>query len=163
MQNKYVDNWHVELLPNGVYLLMFNTKDKWIGYHQFDDNEYTFFADAETENYHSAEHIVKIPDFLPKIENGGYRTSHSQEKDQIYYYFIPYYHTQLLNNIEYNKTDVIEKVFSENVTILIKDKTMDLCTRVYKKALSDMYDYCINNVNELTKTKKSSKVIESEK
>lgn len=85
MQNsKYITSWGVYKLPNGIYQLIFNTTEKWIAYHRYNNTEYDFGGDELSEN------IVQIPEFLPNVGGISYQIASSQEKDQITFYFIPF-------------------------------------------------------------------------
>lgn len=84
LNSKYVTSWGVYKLPNGIYQLIFNTTEKWIAYHRYNNTEYDFGGDELSEN------IVQIPEFLPNVEGISYQISSSQEKDQITFYFIPF-------------------------------------------------------------------------
>lgn len=89
--SKYVTSWNVHLLPNGIYELIFNTTEKWITYHRMNDRLYIFgddVPDEEQQDYESR--IQDVPEFLPNIKDVMWMNSHSQNKDQVIYYFIPF-------------------------------------------------------------------------
>lgn len=90
---KQVTNYWIELHKElGIYQLTFNTKDRWIPYHQFNDEMYQFGevsrydTDNETQEEWEAR-IQEVPEFLPK--DVSYIPTSIQNKDQITYYFIP--------------------------------------------------------------------------
>lgn len=85
--SKYVSSWLVQLLPNGVYQLTFNTTVKWVDYHRLNNRLYGFNLD-ESEEKESL--IQEIPEFLPKDKNITWMSSHVQNKDQVTFYFIPF-------------------------------------------------------------------------
>ncbi len=89
--SKYIESWNIQLLPNGVYELLFNTTEKWMSYYRMSDGLYVFGdgeVDEPTEMYLSR--IQEIPEFLPKLERGMYVVSHTQNKDQIMFFYIPF-------------------------------------------------------------------------
>jgi hypothetical protein len=91
MNSKYVTSWNVQLLPNGVYELIFNTTERWISYYRMNDSLYVVGEeeiDESTEMFQSR--VQNIPEFLPKMKNVMWMNSHTQEKDQIIFYFIPF-------------------------------------------------------------------------
>lgn len=101
--SKYVTDWFVTLTPNGVYTVVFNTTERRMSYHAFNDTTYIFgnendlkFDDEnEVESQESWEsRMQEIPEFLPNPRPKGitYLTAHSQSKDQVYFYYIPYKH-----------------------------------------------------------------------
>lgn len=87
-----VESWWLELLPNGTYHLCVNTKERWMYYHRFNDNMFQIGEDIEGESQEDWESkILELPEFLPNIKEGLYLSSVSQEKDQISFYWMPYY------------------------------------------------------------------------
>jgi len=86
-----VESWWLELLPNGTYHLLINTKERWMYYHRMNDETFQIGEDIEGESQEEWESkILEIPKFLPEIKNGTYIRSVSQEKDQISFYWMPY-------------------------------------------------------------------------
>ena len=75
---KKITNWVVDLLPNGVYTLTVNTSERWVEYNMYNDT--WFLIDNEE---------LKIPSFLPGNRTFWLRSS-SQNKDQIFFYWIPF-------------------------------------------------------------------------
>lgn len=120
--------------------------DRYISYHAYGDYEYTFYKD-ENENTMDEEHLIKIPEFLPNMEKGLYIQSSHQEKDQIYFYFIPHYYKSYLPGENEN---IIDKLYKINT-----NKSDE-----YYQGLKDMYDYCIKNGDELTSTNKIINICE---
>jgi len=95
--SKYVTSWWVELMPNGIYHVMFNLTDRWISYHAYNDEEYIFGDDDEPELGESHEdwekRIQEVPKFLPENRDGvTYICTSHQNKDQVSFYYIPYQH-----------------------------------------------------------------------
>lgn len=87
MQNsKYVSSWFVNKLPNGIYQLIFNTTEKWIKYHRYNNTTYTF----DTNYHEDIQDVQEIPEFLSNVEGISYQIADSQNKDQITFYFIPF-------------------------------------------------------------------------
>lgn len=92
-----IESWFVELLPNGVYHLLFNCKERWMSYHSYNDGTFIFGEDDIDSDEEREKKIQEIPDFLPKIESGHYIQTSLQEKEQISFYFIPYYSSWIKN------------------------------------------------------------------
>lgn len=78
---KFVDGWHVSLLPNGVYMVTFDLTERGLFWHRYDDTKYSF-EDCE-DNFED----IEIPKFLP---NKGYLKSSSMNKTQCTFYYVPY-------------------------------------------------------------------------
>lgn len=91
MNSKYVISWNVQLLPNGIYELIFNTTERWVEYHRMNDRLYIFGEDVpdETQEYYESR-MQEIPEFLPHSNEVMYVVSSSQDKEQIIFYFIPF-------------------------------------------------------------------------
>lgn len=47
MESKYVIDYHVTQHAHGTYWLTFNTKERWIPYHRYNDESYGFGRDEE--------------------------------------------------------------------------------------------------------------------
>lgn len=91
--SKYVTDYFVTLMPNGVYNLVFNMTERWLHAHRYNNTTYTFGTDVEGETIEeSNERIQEIPEFLPVLEKGHFVSSVLIDKDQIHFFFIPYYH-----------------------------------------------------------------------
>lgn len=86
-----VASWFISLDEvTGVYELIINTVDRWVDYHRRND---TLFDIGNCEEDESCYCNLEIPDFLPKLPKGSYYTTcHSQNKDQIFFYYIPKVH-----------------------------------------------------------------------
>lgn len=91
VNNELVDSYSIKKFGSGIILLMFNTKDKWIGYHRESDTRYCFSKEMEVlgvwENIGSDP--IEVLD-LPFDSDRKYMCTQAQNKDQIYYYYIPY-------------------------------------------------------------------------
>lgn len=87
---KYVDNWWIELLPNGVYHLLINCTQKEIYYHSF--NKFSFLISGTEEEYANwnEDVILNIEEFLPKIDMGVYVMTDTKNKSQVSFYYIPH-------------------------------------------------------------------------
>ena len=78
--NHNLESYQVIKHKSGIYSLIFNTKDRWINFHQYNNTEYTF-GESDIND------IQKIPEFLPT--DISFVPTVIQEKDQIIFYFIP--------------------------------------------------------------------------
>lgn len=83
-----VESYLVKKYPNGMYQLLFNTKDRYIHFHQFCNTQYRiggkrFNTEDEFEDY-----LHQIPEGLIP-EDVSFMCTTLQEKDQISFYFIP--------------------------------------------------------------------------
>lgn len=104
--SKNVTSWFVTLTPDGIYHLTFNTVEKWTSYHQYNDTTYIFGEEENEEmteeksfeNWASCKQ--EIPEFLPEIKDGTYLRAVSQNKDQITFLFIPYYHKWIKEGLD---------------------------------------------------------------
>jgi hypothetical protein len=85
-QNKYVQSWWVEIIKNDIYQLTFNLTERWLNYHRYDNETYSFGLTNEEINF---DNTIVIPKFLPDISRTLYIPSHFMEKDQLTFYFIP--------------------------------------------------------------------------
>ncbi len=83
-KHKYVESWHVSLLPSGIYMVVFNLTERGLTHHRSSDERYCFGEDDC-----KYEDIV-IPKFLPELKKGGYLNSSAMDKDQCMFYYIPY-------------------------------------------------------------------------
>jgi len=86
VNSKNVKDYWVEKFNSGIYSLVFNTKKRWIEYHQADDSIY-LFKDTSAELDDDWEEI-EIEEFLPKETT--YLHTVNQNKDQVEFYFIPF-------------------------------------------------------------------------
>lgn len=82
-----VENWFVKSYPNEIFELTFNTTERWVSYHAYNRTTYEFGVDDQSE-------MKEIPDFLPEID-GIYLQTSMQNKDQISFYFIPVYRSNV--------------------------------------------------------------------
>lgn len=83
-KHKYVESWNVSLLPNGVYMVVFNLTELGLTHHRYNSENYCFGED----DYKYED--IKIPKFLPELKTGGYLVSSAMEKDQCMFYYAPY-------------------------------------------------------------------------
>lgn len=82
-----VSRYFVNYYSNGIIKLIINTKEKWLYYYQYNDHEYLIEEYSEEEG---AKETLRIPEDVLKFkEDTSYIPFHLQEKDQIYYVFIP--------------------------------------------------------------------------
>ena len=89
MKSKYVESYWVQEYESGIFLLMFNTTERWIPFHRYSNDEYIFGADKDRETTKEWQsRIQTVEEFLPK--EVSYLPTVFQEKDQISFYFIPY-------------------------------------------------------------------------
>lgn len=89
--SKYVKNYWVEELPNGVIHLLINLTQREVYHHRFFDNLFLIAGTEKEFEEHSAECILNTEDFLPKNNDVFmYIKSSMHEKDQLSYYYIPY-------------------------------------------------------------------------
>lgn len=82
LNTKYVDSYWVKEYPSGIIALMFNTKERWIEWHQQNDECYEFWQEEGDEE------TIEIPEFLP--QDKMYVPTVHQCKDQIVFYYIPF-------------------------------------------------------------------------
>jgi len=78
--SKHIENYWIKDFPNGIRLLLFNTKERCVKFHQYDNDCYEFGDD---------EDMMEI-DFPPFKNKESYLSTVSQNKDQISFYFIPF-------------------------------------------------------------------------
>lgn len=111
--SKYVTDWWVEVYEEtGMYNLTMNLTERWLPYHQFNDEMYIFGTDIEDENGNInhddwISRIQEVPEFLPK--NKSYVPTVIQNKEQISFYFIPMYMVRTGKMILQSKTSKQEK------------------------------------------------------
>lgn len=93
--SKYVTDWWLELLPNGVYHLLMNTTERGLQYRNFSqDGDLQGFIVCQDEDTEDLNDIVQeVPlEFLNKRDKITYLEAASHNKDQISFFFIPYKH-----------------------------------------------------------------------
>lgn len=116
--SKNVTSWFLTQTPDGIFHLTFNTVEKWMSYHQYNDTTYIFgheediFDNEEEEFADWTQCQQEIPEFLPDIENGTYLRAVSQNKDQVTFFFIPYYHKWIKEGLD--KKIMNSKDFEKN-------------------------------------------------
>lgn len=80
INNEFVDNYWIKKYKSGIIHLLINTKNKWVNYHRYNNNEFGIITTDE-------EFILNIPELkIPSY----YLPTEIQEKDQISFYWIPY-------------------------------------------------------------------------
>jgi len=72
-----MENYSITLADSGIYMLIFNTTERWTDYHRYSNTVY----DIGSTTY------LEIEEFLPG--NVKYVVTNVQDKDQIVFYFIP--------------------------------------------------------------------------
>ena len=104
--SKYVTDYFVKLMPNGVYNLVFNMTERWLNAHRYSNEMYIFGdelfcnqveSQSETIEDHN-KRIQEIPKFLPVLKKGHFITSQLVDKDQINFFFIPFYSEWIQNS-----------------------------------------------------------------
>lgn len=81
-----VENYWIQKYENGLVLLLFNTKDKWIYFHKYNNTMYQIGGNSNCSI--NGKYIQEIPEGL--IPETGYLCTTIQEKDQISFYYIPF-------------------------------------------------------------------------
>ena len=90
--HKYINEYWVQELPNGVILLVINLIGRECLYHRFNDNMYLICETQEEYDNWSEDLIFRPDDFLPKNPDVLlYMKSSAIEKDQLTFTFSPYY------------------------------------------------------------------------
>lgn len=85
---KFIENYFITYHTSGIISLTFNTTDRWLNYYQINDHTYRVAGQPDNENYQDL--VVTISDEELKFESGVmYIPTHFQNKEQIYFYFIP--------------------------------------------------------------------------
>lgn len=85
-KSKQVESYWIQKHPNGIYHLLFNTKDRWVYFHRFHDSMFQIGGEESEED--DIEHTQEIPEGLIP-EDISFICTTIQEKDQISFYFIP--------------------------------------------------------------------------
>jgi hypothetical protein len=89
MKHKYIENHWIQEFECGIFLLMFNTHERWIPYHNYTDTDYIFGGEIKDESVERLrERYYTVEEFLPK--GVSYLSTVIQNKDQISFYFIPF-------------------------------------------------------------------------
>ncbi len=97
---KYVSNWWLQKLPNGIYNLTINTTEKWLAFHAYNDHMFIIGSEEDESQEEWEDKQLIIPEFLPQIKNVTYIQTIQQNKDQIGVFWIPYYHKWVIENKE---------------------------------------------------------------
>jgi hypothetical protein len=79
-----VNQYEYGKYESGIYYLCINTNKKWIEYHRYSNDEYAIGFVNDDPIY--LLQIPKLEDYIP----AHHLCVHMQEKDQIWYYWIPY-------------------------------------------------------------------------
>ncbi len=91
-KSKNVTSWFITVTPDGVYQILFNTVEKWMPFHAYNDTQFIIGEEVEGETHEEwLSKIQNVPEFLPEIKDGFYIQSVLQNKDQISVFFRPYY------------------------------------------------------------------------
>lgn len=82
LNKKHVKSYWIKEYSSGIIALLFNTNERWIAYHQQNDETYEFWPDG------CDSEVIEIDSFLPEDRN--YICTEHQCKDQVVYYYIPF-------------------------------------------------------------------------
>lgn len=95
--SKYVESYWAEELPNGVIHLLINCSQREIYYHSFMNNQFLIAGTQEEYDNWTKDLILNMDEFIPDIDDGLYIQSSTKEKDQISFYWIPFYYKDRKN------------------------------------------------------------------
>ncbi len=101
--SKYVENWWVEELPNGVIKLIINCTQREIYFHQLNNYEFIIAGTEEEYDNWNESVLFSVSNFLPPID-GLYLNTSMKEKDQLYFFYIPH-----LREWRKNKKNITKK------------------------------------------------------
>lgn len=87
--SKYVENWWVEELPNGVIHLLINCTERGVYFHAMSDYEFLIAGTEEEAMDSFKECSLSLEPFLPEGTWLWLQTV-MLEKDQLSFYYIPY-------------------------------------------------------------------------
>jgi len=90
---KYVENYWVEELPNGVIHLLVNCTQREIYFHAYNDISFLITgSELEYENggWGDSECILELDPFIPENKDVIYIRSTMKEKDQLNFFWIPF-------------------------------------------------------------------------
>lgn len=92
--SKYVVDYWVLKFESGIVEILFNLKTRWLNFHQINNFSYVFTLNEDIDNGLSGNEYQNCieninEDNLPFDKNTIYIPSSSQDKDQVYFYFIP--------------------------------------------------------------------------
>ena len=83
----FVESYFAQKHSEDLYSLTFNTTERWMPFHAYNDTMFIFGEEPENEKQEEWEaRIQNIEPFLP--EDKSFLTSVCQEKDQITFYYI---------------------------------------------------------------------------
>lgn len=88
MENRYVESYYINELPNGVIHLLINCTQREIYYHAYNDN--TFLIAGTEEEYEEGQYNFEIEEFLDRTKAFLYIQTSMKEKEQLNFYYIPY-------------------------------------------------------------------------
>lgn len=86
--SKQVAKYWVEKFPSGIYEITFNTKDKWVYFHRYNNEMFQIGGFDIDDGEINDEFIQELPEGL--IPQSGHMPTVIQNKDQISFYFIPF-------------------------------------------------------------------------
>ena len=81
---QHINSYFIEKYQSDIVHLLFNTKDRWMPYHQLSDHWY-HIGESCRENF-----VEIAKEDLPLDKENHYLKVETQEKDQISFYWIPY-------------------------------------------------------------------------
>ena len=87
--SKYVENWWVQELPNGVIELVINCSQREIYYHRMNDYEFIIAGTEEEFDSWDKSVLFSVSSFLPPID-GMYLYADMKNKDQLSFFYIPH-------------------------------------------------------------------------
>ena len=76
-----INAWHTKILANGIYVLTFITKERWIPYRMSEENVFEFGYKGEEKQYQY------IPKFLP---DSRFIQTSRQDGHIICFYYMPF-------------------------------------------------------------------------
>lgn len=83
--SKNVTSWFIKEYDNGMFSVLFNTVDRRMYFHAYNDTMYIFGGDVDDEDIESR--IQEVPEFLPSGKS--FLQTVQQDKYQVVFYFIP--------------------------------------------------------------------------
>lgn len=85
MKHKYISDHWIQEFECGIFQLMFNTHERWIPYHRYNETNYIFGEEVENESQEDYEsRCYSVEKFLP--EEISYLPTVLQNKDQISFF-----------------------------------------------------------------------------
>ena len=83
-----VESYWIQKYPSGIYHLLFNTKKRWVYFHQYSETEYQIGGTPDDDSEEHEKFFQQIPEGLIP-DNVSFLHTTLQEKDQISFYFLP--------------------------------------------------------------------------